>query len=576
MQYGGLALRYPEKYNDISQDKSKYEKALFDMIEKATDIECISHTSVEGFIFTIKVNEEDAVFNALNEKSEFEKPVTTVLLKLIIAERIEGDKYHFTILDKKLSIDKTKTIEKLVNDKNASIEKLFNDKEAIIEELINKKATIEKLFNDKKTTIEKLFNDKQKLFNDKIVTTEILFNEEIKTQYQAYKNTLNYNNVPICPSIIYNAYIFDKKTIIDIISIIKSKVKEGTLTYILLETLHILYKVVQGQPKIPALGIIGMEFAEGYQTLTSYIDGSVTTENDIYTHEKCETDCKCMSDIIVNIIRLFISSGIIHLDLHSENIMINTKSQKSLIIDFGTTKTMMVTQNNTEYEVDKYKVLDKTTKKPTEDALSNYLYTNLGPACNHIGKGEQLFMQDYLSGIVNDDEGCKKLLKLFLLIVVSERQLKYMTTRLPTIKISDFLNIIGLEVKLYDSNTETEINKMFFDIHMLNDKTLTLDDWIVKNIKSTFKRFFKNVILQTYHTFKDYYVLQDSTNPDNAISIRTHDSDKYKYTASKYTYKYKGGSSIKVKNTKRPTKRKQSRKKRRKLSNKNVGYRKMK
>jgi serine/threonine protein kinase len=329
-----------------------------------------------------------------------------------------------------------------------------------------------------------------------------------------------------------------------------------------METLHILYKVSKNYPNVPALGIIGMEFAEGYQTLNSYIDGNVTAKNDRYTHEKCETDCKCMSDIIVNIIRLFISSGIIHLDLHSGNIMINKKSQKSVLIDFGKTKSLNVTQNDTEYELYKHLVQDKTKKVPTEDVLSNYLYANLGSACNHIGKGEQLFMQDYLSGIVDDDEGCKKLLKLFLLIVISERQLQKMKTGQATIQMSDFLEILGLVVKLYDSNLEPDIKKMFFDIHMLNDKNVTLDNWINNNIKQEFKLFFKNVILQTYETFKDYY--------------RIDDSDKYNNTASKYTYTLKGGSSTKARNTKRPTKRKQSRKNRRKLSNKNVGDRKMK
>jgi hypothetical protein len=58
-QYGGLALRNPEKYNDITDDKQKYEKALYDMIDKATNIKCISYTSLEGFVFTIKVNEAD-------------------------------------------------------------------------------------------------------------------------------------------------------------------------------------------------------------------------------------------------------------------------------------------------------------------------------------------------------------------------------------------------------------------------------------------------------------------------------------------------------------------------------------
>lgn len=37
------------------------------MIDKASNIHCISYSSLEGFIFTITVNEANAVFNGLNE-----------------------------------------------------------------------------------------------------------------------------------------------------------------------------------------------------------------------------------------------------------------------------------------------------------------------------------------------------------------------------------------------------------------------------------------------------------------------------------------------------------------------------
>ena len=130
IQYGGLALRNPEKYKDITDDKKKYEKALYDMIDNATNIECISYSSLEGFIFTITVNEANAVFNGLNDKSEFKKPISTVLLKLVLIKRDGASRINFEF----------------------------------------------EIEDDKKTR--------------KRATTVDAFNNEIKVQYNVYKNTL--------------------------------------------------------------------------------------------------------------------------------------------------------------------------------------------------------------------------------------------------------------------------------------------------------------------------------------------------------------------------------------------------
>ena len=113
------------------------------MIDNANNITCISYSSLEGFIFTITVNEANAVFNGLNDKSEFIKPISTVLLKLVLIKRDGATRNNFEF----------------------------------------------EIEDDKKTR--------------KRATTVDAFNNEIKVQYDVYKNTLNYNNIPICPSIIY-------------------------------------------------------------------------------------------------------------------------------------------------------------------------------------------------------------------------------------------------------------------------------------------------------------------------------------------------------------------------------------
>jgi hypothetical protein len=520
IQYGGLALRNPENYKDITDDKKKYEKALYDMIDKATNIHCISYSSLEGFIFTITVNEANAVFNGLNEKSEFIKPISTVLLKLVLIKRYGAttNNFEFIIDDKKIR---------------------------------KRAATIDS------------------------------FNNEINVQYDVYKNTLNYNNIPICPSIIYNNVIDMKSQILRFLLKIKGKGRQSIITSEIIEDLFDIYNAPK---KIPTLGIIGMEFADDYQTLDSYIDdkensysdGSITEENDMYTLQTCETDCKCVSSIIVNIIRLFISSGIIHLDLHSGNIMINKKLHTSEIIDFGIIEPMTITQNNIEYYTYENLIFDKKTNKPSVESLNNYLYTNLGSASKYIGNGEQLFMQEYLYGITGDDERCKKILKLFLLIILSDRDMKYLRLGVPITQMLDLLKITGLKItpNIADRRLMTTMDKIMFDINSLDDKNITLDQWINNNIQPLFRLFFKNVILQVYLTCKDYYILQDFTvQPSTDAVFRIGADEGYKYKKVASNYKYGMGGSKKICKTKRMMKsmmkrimkRKQTRKHKRKI-----------
>ena len=118
-----------------------------------------------------------------------------------------------------------------------------------------------------------------------------------------------------------------------------------------------------------------------------------------------------------------------------------------------------------------------------------------------------------------------------------------------------------------DRRMMTSMDRLVFKIDELDDKNITLDKWINTNINPQFKLFFKNVILQVYHTFKDYYILQDFTNQplaESVFRIGTDDSEKYKTVASKYKYKYGMGGS-KARKTKRSIKRKKTKKNKRKL-----------
>jgi hypothetical protein len=114
------------------------------------------------------------------------------------------------------------------------------------------------------------------------------------------------------------------------------------------------------------------------------------------------------------------------------------------------------------------------------------------------------------------------------------------------------------------------MDKIMFDINSLDDKNITLDQWINNNIQPRFILFFKNVILQVYYTCKDYYILQDFTvqpSADAVFRIGADEGYKYKKVASKY--KYGMGGSKKICKTKRMMKsmmkRKQTRKHKRKI-----------
>ena len=507
-QYGGLALRNPEKYKAIISNKEKYTEAMNEMINNAVKIDCVSYTSLEGFIFIIKVNEVDAVFNGLDVDLNFEKPITTILLKFVMI--------HNSITSTKPSNDITFTIPPFAKPRFSG--------EPLVK--VEPKAKVQG-----KPNIQRIH---------KRIASKQTFIKEIDIQYNIYKSTLAYNNIPICPAIIYNNIFTGTPKINQYLFNIRSKLRNlygnderNTALQIINQLIH-LYN----GKGIPDLGVIGMEFADGYKTLDSFIEA-----NEI---QKCE---KCLSAVIVNIIRLFICCGTIHLDLHTKNIMINNELRKCLLIDFGVVKKMTdYGKYKDEFFTDEYYIVyEKSTKSPSIEVLNAYLYENLGSSYKYIGNGEQIFMQDYLYNIRDDDERCKKILKLFLLILICEREVNYLRMGEPITLMIDFLNMIGLKIKPgYNKRTMITFDKLFFDLNSLDDQTIILDDWISddENVKPEYKFFFKNILLQVCETLKDYYKLQDFTVTDEAvvrIGLDPEETEKYQSETSKYVY---GGYNV--------------------------------
>jgi len=548
-QIGGLSLRNPEKYAEISSNEEKYAAAMDEMIKNAILIECISYESFSGFIFIVKVNEEYAVFNSLDENSTFTKPVTVILLKIVMLTNYEYTK-HTTTHITYMSINSKKYKKSIVN-KN-----------------------------------------------------DIIF--ELEDQYNIYKKTLSYNNVPICPSIIYNSILSATKQTKSYLSKLNKKIKElygdnintaSTVIQILIDVYNNtknLYDIKNNKLPPPDLGIIGMEFAEGYDKFITYLNQHIYTKenhddvkNDVLILHNCDTHCRTFSSIIVNIIRLFISTGIIHVDLHVENIMVNTNLQKSLLIDFGIVDNIITNYTlfkNMKIYNDEYifKTLKNNQYVVSLEALKTYLYSQFGTSYKYIGKGEQIFMQDYLYNISDVDTRCKKILKLFLLIVISERQINFKNVSgFPMNSMRILLNALGLQItSTFTYGNNLAYDKYIFDYEILNNDNITFEAWIndENNIKPSYKLFFKNIFLQVYETLNEYYKFQnfetvntsyvenpetDVQNPETVfnvtgkfsepvvrIGLDPDESNKYNEEAKKYSYKISAGRN-KIKNTRK-------------------------
>ena len=180
-----------------------------------------------------------------------------------------------------------------------------------------------------KTFILKLVvtsSDKRKLFSykskEKGTETSKTFITEARMQHAIWVNSIEYGNTEICPDVI-DALLLDNTNSINLIkhlTLINTKEDEDDedknisdmLTYLDYTFKSIFY----------GIGLIIMPKVMDSVTLFSYME-SYRTNPIVY------------SNIIAQIVRLFIINGIIHLDLHNDNILINPNTLYCEIIDFG-------------------------------------------------------------------------------------------------------------------------------------------------------------------------------------------------------------------------------------------------
>jgi thiamine kinase-like enzyme len=159
------------------------------------------------------------------------------------------------------------------------------------------------------------------------LTSEQDFNHEIDIQKDVYFKTMDYLE-PICPAIVYSKVEKDRTDMLTFLKKLQSKVSEDDReTKNLLLDFISLYQI----HRYKYIGIIGMEFAEGYSSLFRLI----------YILPKKKRMFEEMSMYLL--LELADKAGYAHGDFHSANIMINASldgyfygiSGKPLLIDFG-------------------------------------------------------------------------------------------------------------------------------------------------------------------------------------------------------------------------------------------------
>jgi len=497
LQHGGLALNNKKQFTGAN-DREKYTEAFTYMIKNATEIKCISYNSLAGYIFIIKIEPDDAVFLNLDSDNKYTIPVTNILVKFAL---ITPTKLHYAN-----AIDKT----------------------------------------DKSTMIKQDFE------------------KEKNIQLDIYKKTLESNNIPICPSIIYYDVIPNKPDS-ELLTICYNKIIEKNKyaeemynnskePHILtnLDEMDITQKVIEeileykNRSSKVEVGIIGMEYANGYTTFDSYLYNITKDQRHIkgiYDSIKCDMHCKCIANIIINIIRLFISNGIIHMDLHVNNIMVNVEQHKSLLIDFGLYNKLIDTNEcNEDINVSKYSIIYKRVIKQkgrvysiTEDinsvdAIVKFLKLKLGKSYDYI-TNEQGFMQSYLFGM-SDEMRIKKIIKLFILIIMCDLNLNNIRMKRPIIMMINFLNFLGLKIKtVADGHIDIFSSKYITDI---DNSTKSLDDWISENINENRRSFFKKIFTEVFTKIKGMYKIVNDSIFRIGYTPKIHEALKKTY--DDYTY----------------------------------------
>jgi hypothetical protein len=222
------------------------------------------------------------------------------------------------------------------------------------------------------------------------------FWHEVRIQNEIYKKT-NENLEPICPPIVYSECL-DHASSIALLEMLFDKYDKSDIPRNLLmdEPLNKIATMLH-LPRYHRIriGIIGMGFTKGYQSLYSVVHGKDTDEKKPY-----------LDMAVYELLRLY-SIGYLHGDFSQQNIMINptynytgTNSGRAMIIDFG-----MTFQHNTP-DVDILRILERMRDTrvpfigiaPTQHANYNWFINYI----NRYSRGSIVDSLNALSQAVSD------------------------------------------------------------------------------------------------------------------------------------------------------------------------------
>jgi serine/threonine protein kinase len=161
------------------------------------------------------------------------------------------------------------------------------------------------------------------------------FHNEATTQSEIYEQTLS-KGQPICPALIDLSHFTNLDSSIPFLKALEKKCKDDESITMLDYITNILTSVHDCQ-----LGMITMESAIGFESFYEVYDnfgemksGTMQMSGHGKTPPSTNQTNLCI-DVIVQIIRLLNETRIVHCDLHGENILIDKRSKKIVIIDFG-------------------------------------------------------------------------------------------------------------------------------------------------------------------------------------------------------------------------------------------------
>jgi len=227
-----------------------------------------------------------------------------------------------------------------------------NNENVVCSELFIK---IVPIYSDK--TFQPLFKDlyirKDDLWAEIFSSAEPEFWNEVRIQNEIYKKT-NENLEPICPPIVFSECL-DNATSIAMLEMLFDNIDKSAIPPDLFRVMmedDPLNKIAT-KLRLPRyhgikLGIIGMGFTTGYQSLHSAVRGKDIAEKKPY-----------LDLAVYELLRLY-SIGYLHGDFSQTNIMINpaynytgTNSGRAMIIDFG------MTFKHNEPDLDVLRILER-------------------------------------------------------------------------------------------------------------------------------------------------------------------------------------------------------------------------